>query len=73
MVWKFKKSAFIISAELHQKIVQSCAQVEQVPSEIIGLRKIQSPHARKSKKKHFGVSHAPVVDSTYKIVAVAGG
>jgi hypothetical protein len=72
LVWKFRKSAFIISAELHQKIVQSCAQVEQVPSEIIGLRKIQLPHARKSKKKQFGVSHAPVVDSTYKSVAVAG-
>ena len=73
MAWKFRKSAFIISAELHQKIVQSCEQVEQAPSEIVGLRKIRSPHTRKSKKKQCGISHAPVVDSPYNIVAVAGG
>ena len=73
MVWRFRKSAFIISAELHQKIVQSCEQVEQIPSEILGLRKIRSSHERRSKKKQFGGSHAPAVDSTHKIAAVAGG
>jgi hypothetical protein len=73
LVWKFRKSAFIISAELHQKIVQSCAQVDQVPSEILGLRKIGSSHARKSKKKQFGASNEASADSTHKIVAVAGG
>ena len=72
MFRRFRKSALIISAELHQKIVQSCAQVEQVPSEILALRKIQSPSVRKSKKKRFGSPHTPAPDSTYKIAAVAG-
>jgi hypothetical protein len=73
LIWRFQNSAFIIPAELHQKITQSCQRVDQVPSEILNFRQIPTPILAKHKKKRFRASQALATDSAHKVAAAAGG
>jgi hypothetical protein len=38
LLWKFRKSTITISSELHDKVRQSCAPIDEVQSEVIRVR-----------------------------------
>jgi hypothetical protein len=49
VIWKFQKSPMTIPAELHDKIVRSCAPINEVSSEILGVRHRPEKKAKKEK------------------------
>lgn len=55
MFWKPRKTALTISAELHEKLVQSCVPINSVDSEVLRVRSVHSSRTRQSpeeKRRH---------------------
>jgi len=49
VIWKFRKHPMTISAELHDKIVRSCAPMNDASSEVLSVRQRPEKKARKDK------------------------
>lgn len=41
MFWKLSRSPIIIPAELHEKLARTSKPIEQVDSEVIGVRRVR--------------------------------
>jgi hypothetical protein len=39
--WKFRKQSITISAELHEKLAQTCEPIEEVPSAVLRVRRVK--------------------------------
>ena len=51
VLWRSRKSALTIPAELHEKLSRLCHPIDQVPSEVLRVRMI-SEHSPKTAKIH---------------------
>lgn len=58
MFWKPRTNSIIISAELHQKIAQTCKPVYQADSEVVRVRPVAKTRSVKKKVK---AQHEPMV------------
>ncbi len=73
LIWRFRNSVLVISSELHEKISRSCKRIDQVPSEILNVRRTRAPIFGKHKKRGCAASEVLEADSTRKVAAAAGG
>ncbi len=73
MIWRYKNSSLIITAELHKKIVESCQRIDQTPSQVLALRQARSEKMAKGKKRRSCASQALMTDSLQKIAALSFG
>lgn len=42
MFWKFRKRSITISAELHEKLAQTCEPIDEVPSSVVRVRPVKN-------------------------------
>lgn len=48
MLWKIRKKSIIISAELHEKMIQNCRPIHVAGSEVLRVKPVQD---RKKKRQ----------------------
>jgi hypothetical protein len=53
--WKLRKSSIIISAELHEKIIQNCKPIHVAGSEVVRVKPVQD-----RKEKWQDLLHDPL-------------
>lgn len=51
MFWKFRKHSITIPVELHDKISRSCPMMNQVESEVLGIRPVRRIQIREDRSK----------------------
>lgn len=56
VVWKLRKKGIIISAELHERMIQNCRPIHVAGSEVVRVRPVQN-----SKKKRQERLYDPLV------------